>query len=113
MSSFQKRFSGKRLSVAVYALLLVFGLGFLFTQPALAREDDRFVSIGRDNYFVHHDGNGPYISFNGNRYYLEGRDSDRFVVVNGRRYEVRGDKHGDHRHRRDHHERNRHHHDRD
>jgi hypothetical protein len=87
--------------VALSALVLTLGLAIAPKASADSEDRDRRVMIGNTEYEVRHDGNGPYIRVNGEKFYLEGHDSNSTVVVNGKRYDVSGhDK--DHNDRKDH-----------
>jgi hypothetical protein len=87
--------------VTLSALVLTLGLAAAPKAFADSDEHDREVMIGSTEYDVRHDGKGPYIRVNGEKFYLEGHDSNSTVVVAGKRYDVSGhDK--DHNDRKDH-----------
>jgi hypothetical protein len=87
--------------VALSALVLTLGLAAAPKAFADSEDRNREVMIGSTEYDVRHDGNGPYIRVNGEKFYLDGNDSNSTVVVAGKRYNVSGhDK--DHNDRKDH-----------
>jgi hypothetical protein len=100
MSISKIKMSGKRLFVAVASLALVAGWGLASTSAALA-DSNEVVSIKGTNYEVNHNGDSPYVTVNGVKYYLQ----DNKVVFMGVTYTASGE--GDH-HEGDRHEGDRH-----
>jgi hypothetical protein len=100
-----KQGSLRKKMLALMSVLTVVGsLGFLSTSIVLA-DSDEVVGVKGINYEVRHNGNGPYITINGVKYYLQ----DDRVTVNGITYSANGegDRHESDRHEKDRHDRDR------